>query len=185
MSSLQRATKPEEMIKFNKFEKLRSGHSAKLKIRVVVSYISLGDGNGDWAYNTCREIIDRNEKGAFAHMALEEVFRCINEGMRWPDYMNHIIKLSRQYDMTQDPWILAYCCAVYLDRYDLIEMYKPSIKIFNLPDKWAWRRALLGKPNLYWLWRTITPHILMQDFVYVFYGYMDQAYLKHKETFNN
>lgn len=175
-SSLSEGT----MINMKKWEQLRAGHTAKLKVRVIVSYISLGDGNGDWAYNTCREIIDRNEKGAFAHMALEEVFRCLEEGKRWPDYMSHIIKPTDQYRMTQDPWLLAYCCATHLDRQDLIIKYKPSIRIFNLPDKWAWRRALLGKPNIYWLWRLITPHQWMQHFVYIFYGYMEKAYLESK-----
>ena len=147
---------------------------------MVVSYITLGDGNGDWAYNTCREIIDRNEKGAFAHMALEEMFRCLEMGVRWPDYMNSLITLGveRQHKMTQDPWILAYCCAVHLDRIDLIERYKPSRGIFSFPDKWAFRRALLGQRNAYRFWRFITQDWLMPDFVYVFYGYMDLAYLK-------
>lgn len=177
-SSLSEST----MIKLEKWEKLRAGHTAKPKIRVVVSYFSPGDGNGDWAYNTCREIIDRNEKGAFAHMALEEVFRVLSEGKRWADYMIPFISsgMHNQYNMTQDPWILAYCCAVHLDRLDLIEQYKPSMWLFNLPDKWAWRRALLGKSNLYWLWRIVTPHSWMQHFVYVFYGYMDKAYLESK-----
>jgi hypothetical protein len=165
------------MINWIKWKQLIAGHTAKLKIRIVVSYISVGDGNGDLAYNTCREIIDRNEKGAFAHMALEEVFRYLEKGWRWPDYMNDIIHsgMHKQTDMTQDPWILAYCCAVHLDRYDLIERYRPNFWLF-LPDKWAWRRSLLGKVNFYWLWRRITPYKWMQHFVYVFYGYMELAY---------
>ena len=57
-----------------------------------------------------------------------------------------------------------------------IEKYKPSI--WKLPiffDKYSWRRKLLGKPNMYWLFEIITPYSLMQDFVYVFYGYMKLA----------
>lgn len=170
------------MINQKKWERLCAGHTAKPKVKVVVFYISLGDGNGDLEYNTCREIIDRKQKHAWAHMALEEVFVNLERGVRWPNYMIPFIPVAtgegdRQFDMTQDPWILAYCCAVHLGRYDLIERYKPSFKLFNLPDKWAWRRALLGKPNLWWLWRLITPHSLLQDFVYVFYGYMEKAYL--------
>ena len=109
-------------------------------------------------------------------------------GVRWPDYMKPYIDpglYGNQYNVTQDPWLLAHCCAVHLKRYDLIEKYKPSIRIFNLPDKWAWRRALLDKPNLWWLWRRILPFGWMQDFVYVFYGYMDETYLKHKNNENN
>jgi len=168
------------MIRKEKFDRLRAGHTAKLKERVLLFYISLGDGNGDLLYNTCREIIDKLERDVWAHASLEEIFIYLELGMRWPDHMIPDIPAhsgGRQFDMTQDPWILAYCCAVHLERYDLIEKYKPSIRIFNLPDKWAWRRALLGKPNMYWLWRRITPHRWMQHFVYVFYGYMDQAYL--------
>ncbi|MCK5022564.1 MAG: hypothetical protein KAS04_00180 [Candidatus Aenigmarchaeota archaeon] len=165
------------MINLKKWNKLKARHTAKPKIRVVCFYYDPESGNGDVEYNTCREIIDNDEKYAWAHMALEEVFRCLEMGVRWPDYIAHLIKVNDQTRMSQDPWLLAYCCAIHLGRVDLIEKYKPSIKIFNLPDKWAWRRALLGKPNLYWLWRRITSHNWMQHFVYVFYGYMDQAYL--------
>jgi hypothetical protein len=170
------------MINWDRWEKLRAGHSAKHKEPILLFYISPGNGNGDLLYNTCREIIDKEVNDEWSSAALEEVFRCLELGMRWPDYMIPDIPAAtgqgdRQFDMTQDPWILAYCCAVYLDRIDLIEKHKPSIRIFNLPDKWAWRRALLGKPNLYWLWRRITPHRWLQHFVYVFYGYMDKAYL--------
>ena len=180
-SSLTEST----MINKERWDELRAGHSAKEKIEVILFYISLGDGNGDLLYNTCREIIDRGLTSLWAHYALEEVFKWLEAGMRWPDYMIKYIPSAtgpgdRQYDMTQDPWLLAYCCAVHLRRLDLIEKYKPSVKLFNLPDKWAWRRALLGKWNMYWLWRLITPHRLLQNFVYVFYGYMDQAYLEIK-----
>lgn len=167
------------MIDFEKWDALKKGHTDKIKVRVSLFYIDKSSGNGDVEYNTCREIIDRYEFGLWANLALEEVFIYLEKGQRWPDYMKEFIdpKLhGNQYNMTQDPWLLAYCCAVHLDRIDLIEQYKPSIKIFNLPDKWAWRRALLGKWNLYWLWRRITPHNWMQNFVYVFYGYMEKAY---------
>jgi len=167
------------MIRKEKFDRLRAGHSAKKRQRVEEFYYQPGAGNGDLEYNTCREIIDRDDKDEWAHDALVEVFNTLEEGKRWPDYMKPYIReglLGNQLNVTQDPWIMAYCCAIHLERYDLIYLYKPSIRIFNFPDKWAWRRALLGKPNLYWLWRRITPHSWMQDFVYVFYGYMDQAY---------
>jgi hypothetical protein len=163
------------MIDFEKWDKLRAGHTAKPKVKINMFYYSNGDGNGDLLYNTCREIIDRDNTDPWSHGSLEGVFECLEAGLRWPDYMANLITPTDQYCMTQDPWIMAYCCAVHLDRIDLIEKYKPSIRIFNLPDKWAWRRALLDKPNLYWLWRRITPHNWMQHFVYVFYGYMEKA----------
>lgn len=169
------------MIDFEIWEALRAGHSAKPKERVSRFYISPGDGNGDLLYNTCREIIDRNEQGIWPNHSIEFVFLCLSEGMRWPDYMVEHIPAAQwrdQYDMTQDPWIMAYCCAVHLNRIDLIQRYKPSVKIFNLPDKWAWRRALLGKWNTWWIWRRIIPFNWLQNFVYVFYGYMEKAYGK-------
>jgi len=175
------------MIKVDKWEKLRAGHTAKLKIRINLFYISIGDGNGDLLYNTCREIMDKKNNDLWSHLALEEVFMCLERGIRWTNYMiEHIpaAKNRRQNDMTQDPWLMAYCCAVHLGRKDLIAKYKPNFWMF-LPDKWAWRRALLDKPNLYWLWRRITPHNWMQEFVYVFYGYMEKTYLSTKDlSFN-
>ena len=126
------------MIDFDKWERLRAGHSAKPKVRINLFYIDPSSGNGDLLYNTCREIVDRGDKDEWSHYALEEVFICLEKGQRWPDYMRDYIDQSlhdQQFRMTQDPWILAYCCAVHLDKIDLIEKYKPSIKIFNLPDK--------------------------------------------------
>ena len=169
------------MINIEKWNRLRAEHTAKEKVRINLFYYDNSSGNGDLLYNTCREIIDRNVIDAWSDFAIDEVFVTLNQGLRWPDYMSHLIKVTDQTRMTQDSWLLAYCCAVHLDRINLIKKYKPSVKIFNLPDKWAWRRALLGKWNLYWLWRRITPHWLLQDFVYVFYGYMDQAYLTQSE----
>ena len=169
------------MIRVEKWNKLRARHTAKEKIKIRLFYWSIGDGNGDLLYNTCREIIDRDENDEWSHLALELIFFCLDLGVRWTVQMRDMITLGekRRLNMTQDPWLLAYCCAVHLDRKDLIKKYKPNFFMF-LPDKWAWRRALLGKFNLYWLWRRITPHNWMQHFVYVFYGYMDRAYLTIK-----
>jgi len=166
------------MIRIDKWNRLRAGHTAKPKEKLDFFYWSPGDGNGDLLYNTCREIIDRVDSDPWSHTALEWVFYNLEKGERWPYYLNCKITLGeeRRLDMTQDPWLLAYCCAVHLGRQDLIRKYKPNFFMF-LPDQWAWRRALIGKPNLYWLWRRITPHNWLQDFVYVFYGYMDQAYI--------
>lgn len=156
------------------------------RVKLFLYYFVYGHGNGDLLYNTARKIIEDNDTSEWAHASLENIFFYLNLGVRWSECMNQYITLGeeRRHHMTQDPWILAYCCAAHLDRYDLIEKYKPSRKIFNLPDKWAWRRALLGKPNLYFIWRVITPTWFMQNFVYVFYGFMDQAYLTVKQKKN-
>ena len=164
------------MINWQKWESLKTKWNAFERYKDGLFYMGPG-GNGDLLYNTARKIIETDDKSEWAQSSLEAIFRCLNDGKRWPDTMSDKIttKNHKQTDMTQDPWILAYCCAVHLDRYDLIEKYKPNIKIFNLPDKWAWRRALLGKPNIYGLFRKITPYGLLQDFVYVFYGFMERA----------
>ena len=167
------------MINLEKWNKLRAAHTAKEKVRKNLFYYSPGNGNGDLLYNTCREIIDREDCDLWASLALDEVFLSLERELRWPHYMAHLIGVTDQTRMTQDPWILAYCCAVHLGKTELIEKYKPSLWMF-LPDKWAWRKALLGKCNSYWLWRRITPHNWVQHFVYVFYGYMDQAYLNQQ-----
>jgi len=175
------------MINQDRWDDLRAEHTGKYRYRIDLFYIQPDAGNGDLLYNTCREIIDKNEQDEWAHWALESVFDCLEKGIRWPDHMVKYIPAAayrRQDDMTQDPWIMAYCCAVHLNRIDLIRRYRPNNKIFNLPDKWAWRKALLGKRNAYWLWRIITPYRLMQWFVYVFYGYMDKAYLDQIKTRN-
>ena len=169
------------MIDFDKWERLRAGHSSKERIRISLFYVQPEAGNGDLLYNTCREIIDRKYTDPSVHHSLEMVFLCLSVGERWPDYMKDYIDPGlhgNQHRMTQDPWLMAYCCAVHLDRIDLIETYRPSVKIFNLPDKWAWRRALLGKCDTWRIWRRIIPFNWLQDFVYVFYGYMEKAYLK-------
>jgi hypothetical protein len=168
------------MINWKRWERLRASHTAKKKRRFGYFYLDPNGGNGDLLYNTCREIIDRGDQDAWSHRALEEVFMCLEAGVRWPDYMIANVQASHhrdQYDMTQDPWIMAYCCAVHLDRKELIRYHVPSRSIFNLPDKWAWRDALLGKTRAYRFWRRIIPYRFLQDFVYVFYGYMDKAYL--------
>lgn len=166
------------MINVDRWNELKAGWSAKDRIKLDMFYYHPGSGNGDLLYNTARKIIESGLKGEWEHKSLETVFKSLEKGERWPLYMDKYITPTDRMRMTQDPWILAYCCAIYLDRKDLIEKYKPSIKVFNLPDKWAWRRALLGKWNMYWLWRIVTPHRLLQSFVYVFYGFMDEAYKK-------
>lgn len=164
------------MINWEKWESFRAAWSAVERYKDGLFYMGPG-GNGDLLYNTARKILETDDKSEWAYDSLEAVFNSLDKGKRWPDDMSEKITTTnhKQTDMTQDPWIMAYCCAVHLDRYDMIKMYKPGIKTFNLPDKWAWRRALLGKSNMYWLYRRITPYGLLQDFVYVFYGFMERA----------
>jgi len=180
--------KRQDMINWIKWDRLRRGHTNKPKKQIVYLYIDPSSGNGDAAYNLFREIIDQDRKDQWAHNAVKAMFKTLDQGKRWPDYAEEYIDPGlhdQQLRMTQDPWLLAYCCAVHLGRYDLIRQYRPPVKVFNLPDKWAWRRALLGKPNLWWLWRRIIPYCILQDFVYVFYGYMEQAYLTHRKNERN
>ena len=105
-------------------------------------YIAPGHGNGDLLYNTLRMIIETNDKSDWARTAFLEVFMCLLEGLRWPDSMEHIINTKRhtQYDMTHDPWIMFYACAVHLDITWVIE-YKPPFKLYR-PTLWAMRRYL-------------------------------------------
>jgi len=142
-------------------------------------YIAPGKGNGDLLYNTCRMIIETNDKSQWAVDSLVDVFDCLIIGIRWPDDMaEHIHTIThRQDEMTQDPWIMAYACAVHLNMMMFVEAIKPSV-FFWLPDKWAWRRALLGKRNLYRVWRIITRLIPKQWFVETLYYYMEWAYQK-------
>lgn len=143
-------------------------------------YIQPGAGNGDLLYNTFRCIIESRDTSNEAYESLLNCFSCLERGLRWPNFMKDVIKLGddRQAHMTQDPWIMGYCCAMFLNAKIEIEYHKPP-RFFWLPDKNAWRRALLGKPNLYWLWRIIAKLIPKQHFVKVFYDYMEWTYKKY------
>lgn len=163
------------MIDFKEWGRLRNGWSKNEYEWVFGFYFDPNSGNGDFFYNTCRKLI---EEGIKDEETLEAVFYWLDQGKRWPDWADEMVTTSNhtQTQMTQDPWVLAYCCAVHMGRLDLIEKYRPPFWMF-MPDKWAWRRALLGKPNAYWLWRRITPYRWMHSWVYVYYGFMERAYL--------
>jgi hypothetical protein len=138
-------------------------------------------GNGDLLYNTFRKIIDTNDQSEWAWIAFQKCYECLKKGQRWPDSLSDRITTTNheQYDMTQDPWILGYCCAVSLDVADMIKEARPP-RFFWLPDKNAWRRALLGKRNLYWFWRRVARIIPKQGYVQEFYDYMEAAYEKRR-----
>ena len=142
-------------------------------------------GNGDVLHNTCFELIDRGIDDRDAHRVLGKVFDLCIWGKRWPDDIAHRITTTnhKQTDMTQECWIAAYCLAVHLNDTDYIELWKP--KFYNkgwhsgflwTPEKVAWRRALLGKRNLYPMWKRIMRLIPKQDYVEALYWRMEQAY---------
>ena len=113
-------------------------------------------GMGDLIYNTLRKIIETNDKSEWAYKAFEACSELLIQGKRWPDYMNQQDvegkeKFRSQMSMTRDPWIAFYACAIHLDRKQFIEL-KPQWWLYS-PKTWAWRRALLGKCNLYRFWR--------------------------------
>jgi hypothetical protein len=85
-----------------------------------------------------------------------------------PDYCPY----RPQTSMTRDPWILTYACDSQWDYISFIEYFKPPWWLYR-PEVWAWRRALLGKWNLYKLWRWMTPP--RRNFVISLQKYMDQA----------
>ena len=133
-------------------------------------------GMGDLIYNTLRKIIETNDKSEWAHRALDECAVLLYLDKRWPDYMNEEVvgdKYRSQYSMTRDPYILFYACAIHLDERRYIKM-KPPLRLYT-PHVWAWRRVLLGKPNLYWLWKRVmgTPK---KEFVQVLRYYQDWSY---------
>lgn len=176
------------MINWDIWEALKKGWERHDRIIVGLFYYHPGAGNGDWLYNTARCIILLHDlDDEWAHQSIEAIFECLASGKRWPDEYKEYIKpglWGNQFNVTQDPWILAYCAAVHLRRYDLIEKYKPSF--WDLPiffDKYSWRRKLLKKPNFYWFWRELIPYRILQHFVYVFYGYMELAVEWSKEHY--
>lgn len=140
-------------------------------------YIQPGAGNGDLIYNTFRCIIESGDKSDEAYESMLNCFDCLNRGLRWPNFMNDVIKLGeeRQSDMTQDAWILGYCCAMFLDASIEVELNTPS-GFFWLPDKKSWRKALTGKRNCYRFWMIITKLWPKQHFVKVLHDYMNWAY---------
>lgn len=133
-------------------------------------------GNGDLLYNTFRMIIATEDKSEWAYRAFEACFDCLAHGERWPDSMSVFVTTTnhRQDQLTRDPFILGYACAVYLDRKQFIESVPIPWYLYR-PEVWAWRRALLGKRNCYPFWRWLTPH-KRHEYVKALDRYMNWAY---------
>jgi hypothetical protein len=154
-------------------------------------------GNGDLLYNTARKIIEENYEDRMDEIILADVFRCLSEGKRWPNDMNELITTTnhKQTDLTKDPWIMAYCCAVHLDRFDLIREYPPPTKpVKTVSKKWrkwsyflsweyAWYKELIGQSRAYSrFWRHIIPIFgYFVNHTYVLIGFMNQAYEQSKK----
>jgi hypothetical protein len=163
--------------------------------------IDLKSGNGDLLYNTVRAIIERKEfdmwdsRWAIPHLIISEIFLTLDTGKRWPNHMSEYITANKhkQTDPTKDPWIMAYCCAVHLNRYDLIEKYPPPTKpVKTVSKKWrkwsyfnwyefAWYDALRGYDNAYRLFRLLPFHIFLPKHTYVLIGFMQKAYEQSKK----
>ena len=139
-------------------------------------------GLGDLIYNTLRKIIETNDKSPWAYTAFSNCSELLYQGKRWPDCVNPLVIEGKepyrsQYSMTRDPWVTLYACAVHLNRKQYIQYAKPPLKLYS-PEVWAWRRALLGKRNLYRLWRWMSP--ARKDYVKVLDNLMWNAYKQNK-----
>ena len=144
----------------------------------IDQYQFANDGMGDLTINTCNLIIKQNDKSEWAFKSFVACADLIVVHKRWPDYMNNnyiaknrlqhiwskfMFKLGinnhvlyrHQHSITRDSYVYLYACAVHLDRKQFI-LNKPPWWLYN-PKMWAWRRALLDKPNLYRVWHFLTP----------------------------
>jgi len=119
-------------------------------------YLDLSSGNGDLLFNTCRVIIETKDNSDWAYRSLIECIDCLDKRKRWPNYMSPMITTTNhtQKQMSRDPYIMAYCCAVWLgvDVYVAIplHLYRPSV--------WSWRRYLItGKgKRMYEFWEVLS-----------------------------
>jgi hypothetical protein len=187
------------MISQAKFNRLKAEWSSKDRYWWYGWSFGPG-GNGDLLYNTARKIIEEDIDDSDNDGILENIFACLQSGKRWPDYVQEDITTTnhKQTDLTKDPWIMAYCCAVYLDRWDLIKDNPPprfSRKSmlnllqnkwakwsFFLPNEYAWYKELAGEKNRYSrFWRRFTPYFILPAHTYVLYGFMDKAWKKAKQ----
>ena len=115
------------------------------------------NGIGDLIYNTLRVIIETDDKSMWAINSFSLCASLLRDGKRWPDSMNdEPTDIYRsQFSMTRDPWILMYACAIHLG-FDSFIKDKIPLRLYS-PKTWAWRRDLLGKWNLYKLWKWLLP----------------------------
>lgn len=121
-------------------------------------------GMGDLIFNTMTKIISYNDKSDWAYCSLDACASLLLFGKRWPDDMNNdrISKNGLQYlfskiryrifggqqlyrpqgSLTRDPYIALYACAVFLGRYQYIDIVKPPWWLYSR-NTWRWRRRLL------------------------------------------
>ena len=132
-------------------------------------------GLGDLIYNTLRVIIETDDKSEWVNDSFTQCVQLLRARKRWPDYMNKEWRSTyrSQFSMTRDPWILLYACAIHLGYNNFIKM-KPPLRLYT-PHIWAWRRALLDKPNLYCLYRRLLRKP-KREFVRVLRYYQEWAY---------
>jgi len=139
-----------------------------------------GKAKGDIIYNTCRKIIDDDDRLAviktpWYYNALSICADLLLRRVRWPDEFNHpndaknifqywISKwrydcglsswrlMRPQTNMTRDPFIYFYALCVHLDRLQFIEVVTIPLHLFRLKT-WLWRKALItGKRNKLYEW---------------------------------
>ena len=112
-------------------------------------------GQGDLLYNTCRVIIEKQERDEWTEQAHFRIALCLAQGKRWPDYMSHLITTTthRQDQMSRDPYILFYTLSLYLGFVEYIEGIPIPWKLFNV-GVFSWRRHLVtGSRACYALYR--------------------------------
>ena len=126
---------------------------------------SSGDA-GDLIFNTLARIIDMNDKSEWAKCSLLECMDLLLVDKRWPDRLNqeNTAKNRLQWwfgkgytrpqdDMTRDPYVAFYCCALFLGFSNWIEMVPIPWYCFSPGVSW-WRHKLMRpRKKPWWRWR--------------------------------
>lgn len=131
-----------------------------------------GSGDyGDLIFNTMSRIIDMEDKTDWAYSSLKECADLLKIDKRWPDRFNELedaknvvvyrwnmflkwLGVDKEYperaqnDMTRDPYIAFYCCAMFLGEDHYIKEIKIKWYTYS-PGTFRWRKRLIGnkKPN--------------------------------------
>ncbi len=134
----------------------------------VANYGEPVNGKGDLISNTMMRIIEQGDKSSWAYNSLMYCQNLLRNRKRWPDRMNQnidakssiqwrwskqmqklevnkTVKYRPQHHMTRDGFIYTICCAVHLDRIDIIKKVRIPWYLYR-PSVFAWRRYLI-KPN--------------------------------------
>ena len=133
-------------------------------------------GLGDLIYNTMRKIIETDDRSGWAYTSLCYCGDLLDQRMRWPDeldppFIDGKKPYRKQTDMTRDPYIMWYCACILLNHREYIREVTIPFYLYT-PEVWAWRRALLGKLNLYTMWRKINSIFPKKDYVKTLDNYM-------------